>query len=151
MDQDTRKIEILKLVHSHFLADLNSFWVRHNFFIIANAGLLGFISSEYLASQITIFKQAIPFVGLAISILWLLISIVSTKWIGVWKEKVSEIDKDIDPYKAFYRGEELDKATFKVYTYFRPERVGICVPILFVFVWAAALIVGHNNPMQPTC
>ena len=139
MDQDTRKIEVLKLVHIHYLADLNSFWVRHNFFIIANAGLLGFISSGYLASQITIFKQVIPYVGLTISFLWLIISIVSTKWIDVWKRKVSDIDEDIDQYKAFFHGEELDQETFKYYTAFRPEKVAIGVPIVFVIVWAVVL------------
>ena len=139
MDHDTRKIEILNLVHSHYLADLNTFWVRHNFFIIVNAGLLGIITSESLATHMPIFKQAIPIVGLAISCLWLSISIVSTKWISVWRKKVSELDEEIDQNKAFYDGERLDQASSKYWTAFRPEKVANGVPMVFVLVWAAGL------------
>jgi hypothetical protein len=144
MENDKQiKIELLKIIHDHYKNDFTLYWTRSNFFLLLQVGLLSYFSSNYITEQdgVVFFRILISLVGLFLSIIWFLVLLTSTKWIDTWRNKVVEIDNDINPYKSFSNGENIVQSSKnKLFQTFRPEIISNIMSLLFVCLWGVLIV-----------
>jgi hypothetical protein len=137
-DKDlTAKLDAFKIVNDHYRNDFQLFWQRTNFFLLADSGLLGFFVSKVLDHPVSSqsFSVLACVSGALLSIIWLLVSLSSIYWIDTWRRQVIIIDADVNPYRSFSVGEELDTQQQWFRQNLRPEVVSAWLPVLFFVVW----------------
>lgn len=144
MQQDNQnKIEIFKIIYDHYQNDFTLYWTRSNFFLFIQVGLLGYFSSNYISEKPdeNEYRLLVSLSGLTLSIIWLLVILSSTKWINVWRKKVLEIDKEINPYQSFNKGENSTINKKKPFhEKFRPEYLSNLLSTLFITLWVFLII-----------
>ena len=134
------KLEAFRIVTEHYRNDFQLFWQRTNFFLIVDAGLLGFFftkpfnSSCQCASQ-SAYLPAVCLAGAALSLIWFLVAISSLRWINVWRQEVVRIDEKVNPFRSFSNGEQVKRSVWRFHLYLRPEVVSAGTPVLFITVW----------------
>jgi hypothetical protein len=132
-----RDIEIFKVVTDHLKQDTEQFWIRANFFLLANAGLLSaFVVSYPNLSQGVAVLRVIPILGALTAIFWLLVLRGSIKWIRLWREQVMKLDEELDPYHCYSEVE----AHAKREPFSSPSFLTQFLPLVFVLAWAAIFI-----------
>ena len=135
-DQLKAKLDVFKMVNDHYRNDFQLFWQRTNFFLLVEAGLLGFFVSK---AQTVELRQFFTFVvclsGVALSVIWFLVAVSSIRWIDTWRREVVRIDSDINPYRSFSAGENVTPDKWEFHLRFRPEVVSAWLPLLFFVVW----------------
>lgn len=131
-------IEILKLIHDHFLQDVREFWSRSNFYLVVHAGLVSvFVSLPVLSSQyLLIVKIALGVFGFLLAIFWLLAMRGAIFWIRLWRKKLIELDELIDPYKAIAKTESQGISS----PLLSPSFITAWLPLLFVIGWLVLII-----------
>jgi len=141
---DQNKIEIFKILYEHYKNDFTLYWTRSNFFLLTQIGLLGYFSSDYISANDGEIKYRllITIIGFVLSLIWFLVVLSSTKWIKVWRNKVLEIDKGINPYLSFNKGEVSENTRKKPFCEkFRPEFLSNIMAIAFVVLWLTLFII----------
>ena len=130
-----RKLAVFDIVAQQYRQDLNIYWVRANFFLFVQSGLLAFLTTS---TSSAIERSSINFmvcgVGLSIAIVWYAVSKSSLYWIGVWRKRVCEIDEDINPFRSFsVEGLESEHPSF--FERLRPTVITGYLPIVFIIAW----------------
>jgi hypothetical protein len=136
------EIEYFKIVYSHYQNDFQLFWQRTNFFLLVDAGLLGFFVTKEISVTQQCFLLIVCIAGGVLSIIWLLVSMSSISWINTWRLEVVRLDEEIkssnDKLGSFSNGEEIKSGwwPFKFRLLLRPELISASLPALFIFAWA---------------
>jgi len=132
-------------VSDHYRNDFQLFWHRTNFFLLIYAGLFGFfVSKAFNVSSIQSFQVIVCIAGSALSLIWFLVSLSSINWIDVWRNEVVRIDRDINPYRSFSSGEEIEPDKWKFHLKMRPEVVSAGMPVIFFLAWVYMLLFPLN-------
>jgi len=136
--QENIDLEILKMVHEHFLQDLRDFWSRSNFYLVVQAGLISvFVSQRNMNSTYSAaVSLGLATLGFLLAIAWLVVMRGAIHWIRRWRKKVVELDIHTDPHKAFATVEtEVSSSPF-----LSPSNVTSWIPIFFIIAWPLLIL-----------
>lgn len=127
----SESLDIMKMVHEHYRMDIEQIWKRGIVYLTISSALVALISSNN-------FKLGGPRIlfigfGLSISLIWLINSILSHRWISVWRCHLTRIDANINPYRSFSDGEA--KASRVLSLLSRPQFYAVILPAMFVVIW----------------
>lgn len=122
------------------MAEADRFWTRFQISLALNGGLLVAysaifgIKSEAFPNQVAtlIGPLAISCVGIALSIIWQLISTAGAKWQDYWVNKGAEIEKlhDVDIKVRIF-------TDIKPYEKVAPVRkIRTAIPVVFLITWS---------------
>jgi hypothetical protein len=130
--EQERKLAAFEIVAQQYRHDLNIYWIRANFFLFVQSGLLAFLTASPASTNERLsIKLMVCGVGLSIAVVWYGVSKSSLYWIGVWRKRVFEIDEDINPYRSF-SAESLDSARPPLFVRLRPTVITGYLPIVFI-------------------
>ena len=136
MDHTEIKVAVFEILNEHYRNDFHLFWQRTQFFLLIQAGMLGFYFSRLLTPEApTWARLTIAAAGLLLCIVWWLVARSSIYWIEVWRREVVSLDSEINPHQSFTRGEALASEKQKLYERFRPEVVSSVMPVAFGVSW----------------
>ena len=108
--------QIYEVVTDHYKQDLRIFWTRANFFLLIQAGLIGFFTSNPQPDPNDLFLRiTMCTIGLIIAIVWFLVTKSSVYWIEKWRERVVEIDSKINPFQSYSKAEELSSEKLPIF------------------------------------
>jgi len=134
--QRTQDIEIFKIVTEHFRQDVHDFWLRANFYLLAQSGLFSAFMVTYPALTehgALIIQESISILGLATAILWFIVLRNSLHFVQKWREQVIKLDKELDRFQCYVDVERLAKQR----PYSSPSYVTQFLALAFVVAWAA--------------
>jgi hypothetical protein len=126
-----------QMASEHFNQDLNNFWNKANFYLLANTGLISafYIASSPLAGTPVIY--VIPVVGIAIAVLWFLVLRGTVIFIELWRNQLIFISEKIDRFLSYNIVEsQVEKRHWQ-----DPQTLTQFVPVPFIVAWLAILIV----------
>lgn len=136
MEDTEIKVAVFGVLNEHYRNDFHLFGHRTQFFVLAQAGILGFYFSRLLTPEApTWARLKIAGAGLFLCVVWWLVARSSIYWIGVWRREVVALDTDINPAQSFTRGEALGSEQRRLYERLRPEVVASTMPIVFAIAW----------------
>lgn len=107
-------------------------WTRNNYFLITSSILLvvlGLFSDERLQAVLGI-------LGITLNLVWLTIQHRSSKYIGYWKEKISELQGDT--FDIFPKG----------LTRIEMRKLGYILPLPFILIWVVVLILAAHPDLS---
>ncbi len=135
--------QIYEVITDHYKQDLRIFWTRANFFLLIQAGLIGFFTSKPQSDPNDLFLRiTMCTTGLIIAIVWFLVTKSSVYWIEKWRERVVEIDSKINSFQSYSKAEALSSEKLPIFVRLRPTVVTEYLPIVFVLAW---LFLGLNS------
>lgn len=149
-----------QLLFGHYENDLRLFWVRANFYLVVNGGLLAFATqnaghikdhSSGASGGIDVWVLlGLCLLGFLVSALWWSVLKSSFSWIERWREKLAAY-----PWKL--KGEPAGALAFsriiagdwpKERFWFRakPSSLSLAAPVLFALSWAGlAIWIGAHH------
>ena len=114
------------------IADTQIYWVRSQFFLVANATLLGFEINNFPGSEARTPKLTALFlagvIGIIICILWRRAILVGKKWMEHWKRALRQWEESAFSDVNLYRARPTDIPA--------PGNIPITTANLFLVVWA---------------
>lgn len=126
-------IDIFKIVNEHYRNDINAVWLRSNYFMLSDLGLLAFFYSTAFDRGN---KSAVIFIsmmGILLSLSWIFAIIITIRWIDVWRRTVVDLETSIFKKGPFKRGESIDGNNW--HEKVRPEIFPIMLGTIFVLFW----------------
>lgn len=130
------KLTIFGILNEHYRNDFHLFWQRTQFFLLLEAGMLGFYLSKLIAPDAPRWARlTIVCTGILLCAVWWFVARSSIHWIEVWRREVVRIDSDVNPYCSFTHGEGVSAPGSSLYQRFRPEVVSSIMPLGFGLVW----------------
>lgn len=159
-DEQKFIIDIFKSVSDHFRNDINAVWQRNQFFLLSNLGLLGFFYSNAFDRRNLESVLGISMAGIITSLCWLVLALVTAKWICVWRKALVDVEKQMVPYGPYQRGEKVEIQFYRIFKLekfhlifepknfhliFRPEIIAIAVAFIFVAGWCFILIGSYRH------
>jgi hypothetical protein len=136
MDKPELKVAIFAIVNEHYRNDFDLFWQRTQFFLLLQAGMLGFYFSRLISPAAPRWARlTLVGAGLLLCLVWWLVAQSSIHWISIWRREVVRIDDEINPYRSFTRGEAMDAPVQTRYMRLRPEVISSMMPLGFGIVW----------------
>ena len=135
---EKNEIELLKMVHDHFLQDIREFWSRSNFYLIVQVGLVSvFVSLSTCFSQFLLtVKITLGVLGIFLAMFWFVVMRGAVHWIFLWRKKLIELDEIIDHYRAFSTTESQGASNL----FLSPSYITSWLPLLFLIVWLVLII-----------
>lgn len=134
-------LEVYKAITEHFRQDIRQFWVRSNFYLIIQVGLLSFfvsitpdMTNPSIDDMITTIAMAI--LGLSIAVVWFIISRGAVQWIKRWREQTILIDNVVDRFKIYSKVEGFAETS----PLMSPSNVTQFLPILFFTIWLFMIV-----------
>jgi len=112
------ELDKLRLFENKLEHETTLHWQRNNYFLVTMSLFLLSIS-QFSVRMVSIF---IGFLGLAISIVWLLVNQRSSGYIGYYKQEIQKFNKEADLYPKNIRG-------------FQIRHLAYFLPIAFIIVW----------------
>src|SRR5262245_58554667 len=134
-DEGKMLIELLKIVTDHYRNDVNAVWQRSQFFIAGNSALYAYFYS--LKEPTLDFVKAVSALGLALSVLWIVLAYTTVYWLDVWRRTVVALEGKIFKAGPFSRGDVL--VGKRVYHRVRPEWITILLAVVVAILWAVLL------------
>lgn len=135
----SESLDIMKMVHEHYRMDIEQIWKRGIVYLTISSALVALISSDHFRLE----GPRILFIGfgLSISVIWLINSILSHRWISVWRSHLTRIDTHINPYKSFSEGEAKRSRVRSLLS--RPQFYAVILPAMFVLIWLSLGIADY--------
>ena len=132
---DDRKIlvDIFKVVNDHYRNDINAVWLRSQFFMLSDLGLLAFFYSAAFKRENIANVMWVSSIGLIVSIAWICIMVWTIRWIDVWRHAVVDTEKALMTLGPFNRGEAIGGAAF--HQQVRPEYFSCALAAVFAVLW----------------
>jgi hypothetical protein len=112
------------------------FWMRSQFFLVANAALFGFVVSKEIASEALFHPRLFELVcvgGIILSWLWYRSSRAAEYWISRWENICTRLEPE-----AFQNIEVLRNC--RPPGHFSTKAVARYAAMLFLVLWVAALV-----------
>jgi hypothetical protein len=126
-------LAVYAAVTDHFKQDVREFWVRSNFYLLVQAGLISVFAA--VIPKASEFQRAIGLamgaVGLAVALVWFVVARGAVKWIRRWREKTIEIDTVVDRHRIYAQVESLAQAN----PLMSPSNVTQYLPLVFCVAW----------------
>src|SRR6266508_2271545 len=142
-----KKLRAFDIVADQYRQDLSLFWTRANFFLFVQSGLLAFLTTNAsTAIERSPLRFVVCGVGLSIAVVWYAVSRSSIYWIGVWRQRIVEIDEDLNPYKSF-SAESLTSTRRPMFVRLRPTIITTYLPIVFMIAWFVLGIEAARNEL----
>lgn len=130
-------LAVYKTVTTHYQQDLREFWVRSNFYLLVQSGLI----SVFVAASGTSFRQGkatlgmLSVLGFIIAAIWFVVAKGAVIWIRRWRDQVIEIDNIIDRHRVYSRVESYVYST----PLMSPSNVTQYLPLVFCIAWFVAM------------
>jgi hypothetical protein len=130
-------LAVYKAVGEHFRQDLREFWVKSNFYLLIQAGLLSVfvsISNRTSRPELAISIMLI-LLGEVLAVVWFLVARGSLIWIRLWRDQIIAIDEVIDRHQRYSKVErEVKQKPFS-----SPSHLTQLLPLVFCLAWLALL------------
>jgi hypothetical protein len=132
-------LEVYRAVTDHFKQDLTAFWVRSNFYLIVQAGLLStFVALVPKKSHVQhALALGMAGVGLSIGVVWFIVARGAVAWIRRWRNEVMLLDRVIDRHRVYDRVEAFASTN----PLKSPSNVTQYLPLLFCAAWVALIVI----------
>jgi hypothetical protein len=134
---------IYRVINEHFRQDVREFWVRSNFYLLVQAGLISvFVATGSNPAMHTGAgnKTALSLIvlagmGLVLSLLWFTVARASVFWIRKWRQEMIELDNLLNRHRSYSRIERYaaDRPLKS------PSYITQYVPFSFTLAWLALL------------
>ena len=132
---------VYQVINKHFRQDVREFWVRSNFYLLVQAGLLsvyvtaGAGQTTTLMDRTTLSVLVLGIVGLGLSIVWFVVARGSVIWIRRWRQQMIELDNVLNKHRCYSTVEQhASNRPFQ-----SPSHVTQYVPIFFAAAWVLLL------------
>lgn len=131
-------LEVYRAVTDHFKQDLSAFWVRSNFYLIVEAGLLSAFAALVPKGSSVQHAMALGMagVGLSIAVVWFVVARGAVAWIRRWRQEVRELDRVVDRHRVYERVETFASTN----PLKSPSNVTQYLPLLFCAAWIALIV-----------
>ncbi len=130
-------LAVYKAVGEHFRQDLREFWVKSNFYLLIQAGLLSVfvsISNRTSRSELAI-SITLILLGEVLAGVWFLVARGSLIWIRHWRDQIIAIDEVVDRHQRYSTIERGVKQR----PFSSPSHLTQFLPLVFCLVWLALL------------
>lgn len=132
MSQKSEDLSRLKLITERQDSEAKLHWDRNSYFLVVMSILTLAFGQKPVESlfQLALFRILIAFLGLALSLVWLLIQYRSSQYVLYYKteaRRLAKITNTIDVYPEQLRGIEIRKLAY-------------ILPIVFLFIWLFFLV-----------
>ena len=130
-------LEVFRAVTDHFKQDLREFWVRSNFYLVVQAGLISAFAALIPKEAKLQHTLAISMggVGLAIAVMWVFVARGAVSWIQLWRSEVVSLGRVIDRHRVYERVE----AHASSHPLGSPTYVTKYLPLVFCAAWIALI------------
>jgi hypothetical protein len=105
--------------------------------MLSDLGLLAFFYSNSFNRSHRMSVLTVASIGLALSVLWGCITIISSTWISVWRKEVVELEGAILPDGPFKRGEAIGGK--RLHEFLRPQHFSTALAACFALLWLLIL------------
>jgi hypothetical protein len=130
-------LELFKITNEHYRNDINQVWQRSQYFMLADLGLLAFFYSQAFDRTHRMSVVVVSSIGLVLSLFWMLITVVTSRWIAVWRAKIIKLERYLVYNGPFQTGEALQGT--RIHETFRPQHFATLLAICFSTLWAMIL------------
>lgn len=130
------KIELLKFVNEHFRNDINAIWVRGTYFSVINAAMISYYFSSDLIRSDDAFFNVFFIIVAAFTGITCWVTILSAKWINVWRNAVVDLEAKIFKFGPYSRGEAIGNSSEKI----RPEHIAVFSSVSLAAIWVVIFI-----------
>ena len=139
-----------EVLNEHYRNDFRLFWMRTNFFLLIEVGLLGFYHSERGSRSLLVIVS-----GISVAVVWFVVSYSSFKWIHTWRKQVVKAEALLGLGSAFGAGERVRGENQPWWCRVRPEAPSLWIPGGLILLWVASylsgpLIAGRVDAEQST-
>ncbi|WP_157573332.1 hypothetical protein [Novosphingobium sp. AAP83] len=128
-----QKIQILTVIHNHYMMDIEQIWKRSTIFLFLSSALLAIIFSKDSISD-PLYRIIFSMFGLLTSLTWICVSKTSYNWIKIWRSKFIEVESFVNPFLSFCIG-EMKRSKWKD-VMGRPQIYSIILSGISVLSWS---------------
>lgn len=132
-----QKMQILTMIHNHYMMDIEQIWKRSTVFLLLSSALLAIIFSKEGISDPS-YKLYFSILGLLTSIIWFFVSWTSSEWIKTWRERFVEVEECTNPFLSFFEGEGKDSRLKNLL--YRPQFYANVLAASSVIAWSVIMI-----------
>lgn len=146
MSKNKDKLEQYGILMSYLQYENSTFWVRSNFFLLANTALLGFLITSLpdIHPPNNWARILIPFVGcitgFILSILWLFALKSGEWWIKRWHSLLIKIEPQAFGEISVFRGVLNSKSKLEYGSKLGARGINYFVCYLFFVLWGLSII-----------
>lgn len=133
-------VAVFTAVTDHFKRDIQWFFDRSNFFLVAEAALLSVffvLIKDRPTDGIDIIMLGIALAGLALVVFWWFAVRGSLFWINYWREEAQRLSAELSRFRIYHESQEVALANPTK----SPEKIAKCLPRLFGVIWLLMLVV----------
>ena len=85
-----------QVASDHFRLDIQLFWTRSSFFMVAQAGLAAAAISQRSDEALL---KLLSLVGVGLVFAWLVAGVGWLRWIHRWRTEIVRVDKSVNPFQ----------------------------------------------------
>lgn len=134
-------LEIFRIVTEHFRQDLELFWTRTNFYLVAEAALLSVLFAIWSGDperNDKLLGLGICIVGLIIAVYWAVVLRGALYWIRQWRQQVIKIDRVVNRFQSYVHIENHVNNS----PLLSPSFVTSSLPMIFLVIWLILIVVA---------
>lgn len=114
-------------------------WQKTYFFMIAVTLLFSYSISEFV-SEVLFLRASLSFLGLFMSIIWLLIIKRTGDYETLREKRARDIEDELKVLRMHHMAKEHDAQLSKVMKLFRERKLAKLIPFIFIVLWIAMLV-----------
>ena len=134
-------VAVFTAVTHHFKQDIQWFFDRSNFYLVAEAALLSVffaLIKDRQTGGIDIIMLGIALAGLALVMFWWLSLRGSLFWISYWRGEAQRLSAELSRFHIYDESQKVALANPMK----SPEKISKFLPILFGVIWLSILVVA---------
>ena len=136
-------LEVYRAVTEHFRQDVREFWVRSNFYLLVQAGLLSVFATSLSSTAPSLHQKVIftvlGILGLVIAIIWFIVLRGAALWIRRWREQTIALDEVVDRHRVYSKVESFAHSN----PLMSPTHVSQYLPLVFCLCWIALIFISN--------